>query len=159
MNTRALVKTAVLALGVASLGSMGWSGRAEAQLEARVFAVPPNNEIHMASGSGQWCVNMEPIGGNFNVADINTCTVQLTSPGTGSVTSITFDCTKGATVGDSDANGVQDIRFCFLKTAMQPLFDQLHGASAKTVTLWVTGNLTTGGSVGGNITLLLYLKS
>ena len=33
----------------------------------------------------------------------------------------------------------QDIQFCFVKTAMHPLFDNLHGNSPKTVTVFVTG--------------------
>jgi len=159
MNARTWIKTAFLALGISSLGFVGLSGRAEAQLSARVFVVPPHNEIHMASGSAQWCVNVEPIGNNFNVTDINACTVTLSSAGTGSVSSISLDCTKPVVVGDSDGNGIQDIRFCFLKTAMAPLFDHLHGASPKTVTMTVNGNFITGGSFGGSVTLLLYLKS
>ncbi len=105
-----------------------------------------------------WCVQVEPINGNFQVTDINTCTVTLNSAGTGSVSQISYDCTKTTLIGDADGNGVQDIRFCFLKTAMQPLFDQLHGRQPKTVTLTVQGNLTTGEAFSGSITLLLYLK-
>jgi hypothetical protein len=113
----------------------------------------------MASGSAQWCVIVEPMNGSFSVTDINACTVTLSSAGTGSVSSINYDCTKPALIGDADGNGVQDVRFCFLKTAMAPLFDNLHGASPKSVFLNVNGNLFTGGFFGSGAIFTLYLKS
>ena len=159
MTVRTVNRMTLLALLTLAIGCMILPRAASAQLSARVFVVPPNNEIHMASGSASWCVNVEPMGGNFSLDNIDLCSVTLSSPPNGSVTSINFDCTKGAVIGDADGNGIQDIRFCFLKTAMAPLFDNLHGASPKTVTMFVNGNLNTGGSFGGIVTLTLYLKS
>ncbi len=159
MNIRNAMKAVVLVLFVSSLGTLGLSRQAESQtLPARLFTVPPNNEIRFTSGSAAWCVNMEPISGNFQLTDINVCSVVLISPGTGSVSQISLDCTKPTAVGDFDGNGVQDIRFCFLKTAMHPLFDNLHGKKPKTVTLTIQGTLiSTGQPFSGNITLQLYL--
>jgi hypothetical protein len=159
MSARTIVRTTLLALLILSVGSMVMPGFASAQLSARVFVVPPHNEIHLGSGGTTWCVNVEPIGGNFTLDNIDLCSVTLTSVGTGSVPTIHYDCTKPTVVGDADGNGLQDIRFCFLKPNMAPMFDNLHGNSPKTVTLFVNGNLITGGSFGGSITLTLYLKS
>lgn len=159
MSNRAAMKTAFLVLLVSTFGSLGWSTRAESQtLSARLFTIGANNEIRFSSGSGLWCVQVEPINNNFQVTDIEPCSVVLISPGTGSVSQISLDCTKTVLVGDADANGVQDIRFCFLKTAMHPLFDNLHGRSPKTVTLTIAANLNNGLRISGSTTLQLYLK-
>src|SRR5215471_20532231 len=106
MTVRTANRMTLLALLVLSLGSMILPGAASAQLSARVFVVPPNNEIHMASGSASWCVNVEPIGGNFTLDNIDLCSVTLSSPPNGSVTSINYDCTKPTTIGDLDGNGI-----------------------------------------------------
>jgi hypothetical protein len=42
---------------------------------------------------------------------------------------------------------------------MAPLFDNLHGASPKSVFLNVNGNLFTGGFFGSGAIFTLYLKS
>jgi len=154
MKARTLVKAAFLAV---VLGSLAWSGQAEAQFQARVFTVPPHNELHFATGGATWCVAVEPIAGNFNVTDINACTVTLNSAGTGSVSSVAFDCTKGALVGDVDGNGVQDISFCWPKTVLQPLFSKIH--HTQTVTVTVTGNLITGPSFGGSTTITVFPRN
>ena len=153
-------KSAVLMMGavLATFVLLGWSSPASAQLTARVFAVGGHSEIHFASGSAFWCVHVEPINGAFQLTDINACTVVLASPGNGSVSQISYNCSKPTVVGDGDGNGIQDIEFCFLKTDMHPLFDDLHGRSPKTVTVFVNGNLTTGPGFGGSLTLTLYLK-
>jgi hypothetical protein len=158
MRDRANLKSASLALLATSLLVLAWSTQASAQFSARLFTTGANNEIRFASGSPSWCVHVEPTGGAFAVTDINACTVRLSSPPNGSVNDIFYNCTKPTVVGDADGNGIQDIEFCFLKTAMHPLFDNLHGRSPKTVTVFVTGDLTTGGSMGGSMTLTLYLK-
>lgn len=159
MRKSVALKTGSLAVLVTTALLMGWSTQAAAQLSARLFTTGSNNEIHLGSGSGSWCVRVEPIGGAFNVTDIDACSVRLASPPNGSVNEIAYDCTKTTIVGDSDGNGIQDVQFCFLKSAMGPLFDNLHGNSPKTVTVFVTGSLVTGPSFGGSLTLTLYLKS
>ena len=159
MSARTMARMALLVLLTLGACSTLLPAAASAQLSARVFTVTPNNEIHMASGGAQWCVLVEPIGGNFTVTNIDACSVTLSSPPNGSVPSINYDCTKTAVIGDADGNGIQDVRFCFVKTAMAPLFDNLHGASPKTVTMFVNGNLVSGGSFGGSVTVTLYLKS
>ena len=158
MNLRAAIQTAFLILSLATIGSLSWSTPAESQtIPARAFVVPPHHEIRMTSGPTAWCVNVEPINGNFQVTDVNFCTVVLISPGTGSVSQISYDCTKPTIVEDADFNGVQDSRFCFLKTALQPLFDNLHGAKPKTVTLTIQGTTFSGQTFTGSVTVQLYL--
>jgi hypothetical protein len=159
MRDRANLKSASLALLATTLLVLAWSTQASAQFSARLFTTGANNEIRFASGSASWCVHVEPIGGNFALTSIDLCSVKLSSPPNGSVNDLALNCTKPVVVGDADGNGIQDIQFCFPKVDMHPLFDNLHGASPKTVTVFVTGNLTTGGTFGGALTLTLYLKS
>lgn len=158
MNIRGAFQMAFPVLFLATIGSLSWSTPAASQtVQARAFVVPPHHEIRMTSGSTQWCVNVEPINGNFQLTDIDPCTVVLISPGTGSVSQISYDCTKPTLIADADGNGLQDIRFCFLKTAMAPLFDNLHGAKPKTVTLTIQGSTFTGQTFTGSVTVQLYL--
>jgi hypothetical protein len=159
MRKSVALKTCSLAILLTTALMMGWTSQASAQFSARLFTTGANNEIHFGSGSASWCIHVEPIGGAFDVTNIDACSVRLSSPPNGSVNEISYDCTKTTVVSDSDGNGIQDIQFCFVKTAMHPLFDNLHGNSPKTVTVFVTGNLVTGGSFGGSLTLTLYLKS
>jgi len=159
MRKSVALKTCSLAMLVTTALVFGWSNQASAQFSARLFTTGSNNEIHLGSGSASWCIHVEPVGGAFNVTDIDACSVRLSSPPNGSANEIAYDCSKSTIVSDADGNGIQDIQFCFVKTAMQPLFDNLHGNSPKTVTVFVTGNLVTGGSFGGSLTLTLYLKS
>src|SRR5262249_9398655 len=157
MINRMFLKTASLAVLACTFAMSGWSTQAHSQLPARVFTVGTNNQIHLATGGAFWCVHVEPINNDFQVTDINACTVVLICNGGGSASQLAYNCTKTTVVGDGDGNGIQDIEFCFPKVDMQPLFDNLHGRKPKTVTLGVNGNLVTGGSFTGGITLQLYL--
>jgi hypothetical protein len=159
MRNRVVLKLGTFAVLVCAAVLAGSPMQASAQLQARLFTTGGNNEIHLGSGGAQWCVHVEPVGGGFQVTNIDLCSVRLASPPNGSVNEIALDCTKTVIVGDGDGNGVQDVQLCFVKTAMAPLFDNLHGNSPKTVTVFVTGNLYGGGSFGGSLTLTLYLKS
>jgi len=158
MRNRTALKTGSLAILAATFILLGCSTQAASQFPVRVFTTGGHNEIRFTSGSSFWCVHVEPINNGFQLTNIDLCSVVLArSPGTGSVSQISLNCTKPVVVGDGDGNGIQDIEFCFPKTAMHPLFDDLHGRKPKTVTLTVTGNLYTGGGFGGGITLQLYL--
>ena len=159
MNIRMAVKAVSLVLFMSASGSLFWTTPAHSQsVPSRVFVVPPHNEIHMTTGGTTWCVNVEPVNGTFQVTDIDPCTVVLSSPGTGSVSQISYDCTKSTVVADADGNGLLDMRFCFTKLSMQPLFDHLHGNKPKSVTLTISGRTYLGQVFGGSVTVLLYLN-
>jgi len=157
MRNHAALKTGSLAVLVSTVVLLGWSTQAAAQLPARLFTTGAHNQIRFASGSPSWCVHVEAINNGFDFSNIDLCSVRLSSPPNGSVNDLFLNCTKPVVVGDADGNGIQDIQFCFIKTDMHPLFDNLHGRKPKTVTVFITGNLITGGNFGGSLTLQLYL--
>jgi hypothetical protein len=157
MINRIISKTACFAVLFAIVAVLGWSERAACQIPARVFTTGSHNEIHFGSGGGFWCVHIEPINNAFQASDIDPCTVVVIFNGGGSASSVAYNCTKPAIVGDGDGNGIQDIQLCFLKSDLAPLFDNLHGRKPKTVTLGVNGSLITGGTFTGSITLQVYL--
>jgi hypothetical protein len=54
--------------------------------------------------------------------------------------------------GDTDFNGINEIKACFTKAALQTLFASLGGGK-HTVTVAIEGNLVTGGVFHGEITI------
>jgi len=148
----AILRMLCLTLLVASIGSLALPSVAQCQVPARLFTTAGNSIIQTGTGAPPtWCVEVEPIGGDFNVTDIDFSTVLLISPGTGSVSQIPHS--GSILVSDMDGNGIQDARVCFSKADLQALFSNFHGNKLRTVTVTLQGNLFTGGSFSGQLTI------
>ena len=119
----------------------------------RLFTVGSNTTIRLTSGSSQWCVQLEAV--DFSFAPINVIpqSVVLASPGTGSVSQITWKG-KTAILGDMDQNGVDDLQLCFAKADLRRLFSNLIGVN--TVTLTLTADLNTGVHLRRQMTIDVY---
>jgi Big-like domain-containing protein/flagellar hook capping protein FlgD/putative Ig domain-containing protein len=111
-------------------------------MPARVFTTNSNKAIKLNSGKPQWCAHVEPVGGSFQIADIQLGSVVLRSPGTGSVSEIPAITGKTNVQGDVDNNGIDDGEFCFAKANLQLLFSNLNGRN--TVDVTIAGRLISG---------------
>jgi hypothetical protein len=155
MNFRAIrIPALVLALAATSLAA--WTAVGECQFTARLFTIGSNSSIHLSATN--WCVELEPENNAFTLESIDPNTVVLfssTYPPVGSVDQIS-PMNKTYIVADRDGNGIQDIELCFSNADLNTFFDKLHGKKPKTVTIGVSGNLTTGGIFGSSITIDVY---
>jgi hypothetical protein len=111
-------------------------------MPARAFTTNSNKAIKLNSGKPQWCAHVEPVGGSFQIADIQLGSVVLRSPGTGSVSAIPAITGKTNVQGDVDNNGIDDAEFCFAKGNLQLLFSNLNGRN--TVDVTIAGRLMSG---------------
>jgi PKD repeat protein len=90
-------------------------------------------------------IRFEPIAGSFNVNDVilSSSAIRLTYNG---VTK-NANC-KNILDGDSNTNGIAEIRACFTQSDMKALFSALPNGTTD-VTLTLEADLTTGGKVRG----------
>ena len=155
MTLRALKSIAFIPCFVA-LASLAWTSVGECQFAARLYTTGSHTTIRLSAS--QWCVNMEPVNGSFQITDVDPNTVYLwtnTYPIPGDVDRI-FPINKTLVVGDRDGNGVQDVQFCFSNADINALFSNLHGNKPKTVNLGLNGDLITGGWFHGDLTIQVY---
>ena len=91
-------------------------------------------------------IRMEPIAGSFNVNDVLLSSLKVTYNGVSKMAAC-----KNIIDGDSNKNGIIEIRACFTKDDMKSLFSSLPNGTTD-VTLTLEGTLTTGGTVRGTTT-------
>jgi PKD repeat protein len=94
---------------------------------------------------GTW-IHLEPVDGSFNIHDVVVSSLTLTYNGE----TIPSLC-KSAIKGDTNKNGLAEIRACFRNSEVEPLFESLPNGIT-TVSLTLEGDLLSGGKVGGTTT-------
>jgi flagellar hook capping protein FlgD len=107
---------------------------------ARGF-VAGNDKVIKLGTNTPWCAQTEPIGSDFAIADIVPGSIELVSPGTGSVSRI--PASGAMSVGDRDQNNIQDITVCFNKTGLRSLFSGVTGKQT-VLRVAIEGGLTGG---------------
>ena len=141
-------------------GSLGSSSSATVEvldiLRGRAFTSGGNKAIKLSGGKPEWCLELEPVGGSFDIEDVDMATLAMRSTGTGSVDGIAAIGGKTSAGSDRDGNTVQDIRACFRSDDLRHLFSKVHG----TVTLKVTiqGRLTNGAPIQAPMTVVVQAR-
>jgi hypothetical protein len=114
--------------------------------QARVFTAGGYKTIRLGSGKPSWCAHVEPIGGSFDIADVDFASLTLHYAGN----SIPAISGKSAVAGDDDKNGISEVEVCFSKDDLRTLFAGLP-SGRQTVTVGVEGNLISGGGFIGSV--------
>ena len=119
---------------------------------ALAFTTGGNGVVSLNSGKPFACVEIEPVGGSFEVAQVDLGTVKMISTGTGSVSEIAADAGKTSVAGDKNNDGVTEIHACFSKPDLRLLFSGLP-AGRNDVTVSIVGSLATGGNFHASLAL------
>ncbi|MEK7316703.1 MAG: PKD domain-containing protein [Candidatus Eisenbacteria bacterium] len=123
---------------------------------AVAFTTGGNSTINLGSGRPFNYVQIEPVNGSFNFAEVDFSSVRLVSNGTGVVSVIYAASSKTSVDGDRNGNGVAEIRAGFAKSDLRRLFSMLP-VGTNAVTASVEGNIVTGGYFTG--LLVLHVKA
>ena len=118
---------------------------------ASIFTTGSSKKLVLNSGKPLYCVQIEPVGGAFELEDIDLTSIVMTSPGTGSVESIPVNASKVPVVSDRDNDLVPDLTVCCTKENLRQLFSLLRGSVSVPVT--IEGRLMTGGEFAGTLTI------
>jgi hypothetical protein len=81
------------------------------------------------------CIGIEPVGGAFQLTDLDPASIVMRSEGTGSVSEISAVPPKRVAVGDADGNEIPDVQVCFASADLGKLFSNLHGRQSVVVTI------------------------
>ena len=114
--------------------------------DARVFTSGGNKSIRLGSGKPTWCAEIEPVGGNFAVGDIDLGSIILVF-GANHISALSG---KTELSTDSDKNGVPELEACFAKDGLRTLFAGLANGH-NTVTVQVQGSLASGAQFTGSL--------
>jgi PKD repeat protein len=114
-------------------------------LAARVFRIK-DKKVQLDSGQRQ-CFQIEPIGGDFALTDVDLATIVAKYGGT----QVSPTTRKTIINADTDGNGIQEIDACFTAAALRTLFATVPNGLS-TVTISLEGALRTGGSFRGDVT-------
>jgi PKD repeat protein len=117
-------------------------------LSARVFTVGGNKTIRLGSGKPQTCVQIEPVGGAFDVSEVDLTSLVMRFGGS----EIPAIADKTAVVGDKDHNGISEITACFSKEDLRVLFAGLPSGQNQ-VDVLIRGMLVGGAPIEGAVTL------
>ena len=132
-------------------GSASTTATIAAVLEARIYTVNPNSKVKLQSGRPYNVLQIEPIGGGFEVSDVISASIVMKSAGTGLVDQIPADASKVQIAGDRDNNGVPEISVAFSKMNLRDLFSNVTGT--QDILVAIEGDLTTGGKFRGEVVL------
>jgi hypothetical protein len=109
--------------------------RIVAVLEARAFPAPENSTVRLFASRPSICIQLEPVGGDFALPDVNLTTVRLRSAGTGAISEIAALPGKLGIAMDRDRNGVPELSVCFASEDVRALFQSVTGRVQVNVTL------------------------
>lgn len=115
---------------------------------ARVYLMPDDRTIRLATGRPRTCARIEPVDSLFRIADIDPGSITLSSPGTESIETIPGSMEAGAPSGDRDGNGIDELPICFSKEDLRLLFAGLR-AGLESHDVVIEGRLSTGGKFRG----------
>jgi PKD domain-containing protein/VCBS repeat protein len=101
--------------------------RIGAVIEARAFATAENRTIRLFASRPATCIQLEPVGGDFALTDVNLSTVRLRSTGTGVIGEIAALSGKPGISMDRDRNGVPELSVCFASEDVRALFQSVTG--------------------------------
>jgi hypothetical protein len=118
---------------------------------ASAFAVRGNKTTRLAAGKPFTCVQIEPVGGSFDVTAVDLSSIKMISVDTGSVSEI-FATAKTTIDGDTNGNGVTEIAACFSKDDLRLLYSALPSGH-QSVIVSVQGSLVTGGRFEARLTM------
>ena len=119
------------------------------ELAANVFQTN-TGAIKPKVGKPRYCFQIEPVEGDFATTDVQMNSITATYHG------VTVGADPDRTSSDSDLNlnGVSEVRACFTRDAMRTLFAGLP-AGDNVVTIRLQGDLSTGASFGGDVTVIV----
>ena len=115
---------------------------AQDTLPARGFASGSGRIVPVAKVSPNLCVRFEPVEGSYLNEQVDLTSLTLSSPGTGSVTSIRCIPPKSALEADQDRNGVAELPAWFAGSDVALLFDHINRPTVVSTTL--SGSLVDG---------------
>lgn len=156
-HTYMAAATYAVSLTVTDDGSPALSGNATASatiaaaFDARVFTTNANKAIRLGSGKPRWYAQIEPIGSDFALADVDVSTLVLKY----GASQISSEAGKGASTGDADDNGVVDLTVCFSKANLRTLFAGLPSGQNH-VTVTVEASLANGARISGSVAVDLF---
>ena len=116
----------------------------------RVFTVGAR-KLNLGSGKPYYQLAIEPVGGSFDLMDIDLTSIVLISEGTGTVSQIGTAAKPAPSVGDADNNKIEDMTLYFTKADLRQLFSLLRGSVSAPVA--IQGNLLTGGRFRGTASI------
>ena len=120
----------------------------EDTFQARAFTTKSNSTIKLGAGKSTWCAELEPVADAFLATAVIQSSIAM-QYGSGRVYA---QANKVSIDGDKDGNGVQEMSACFAKTDLRTLFGNLPKGTS-TVTVELSGDLTTGGRFQANLTV------
>jgi hypothetical protein len=109
--------------------------RIGAVLDARAFTTPENRTIRLFARRPAACIQLEPVGGDFALADVNLTTVRMRFTAAGVIGEIAALSEKPGASVDRDGNGVQELSVCFASDDLRALFHSVTGRTQVAVTL------------------------
>jgi PKD repeat protein len=113
---------------------------------ATAFTTGGNKTVRLNSGKPQTCVQIEPLDGAYDVADVDMSSIRMVY-GFGEIPAISDKTTVGE---DKNQNGVSEITACFSKENLRVLFG---GLATNDINAVVRGDLVSGGTFQGNVVL------
>jgi PKD domain/FlgD Ig-like domain/Putative Ig domain len=120
-------------------------------LELLAFTTGGNKRLRLGSGKQQACIQLEPVGGAFEVADLAPGSIRMTYGG-GSIGIITGKTVLGS---DKNQNGVDEITACFSKDDLRTLFADLPNGE-QTVHVTIEAIHVSGATAQGPLALRVF---
>lgn len=125
-------------------------GPSPTPLAARAFPSSADRIVHLRAAKPSVCVQVEPVGGNFNPEDVDVASVRLARVDS-DAEPIPALGMKRIYLADTDRNNVPEIALCFAKDAVRLFFADVHGAAD--VPVAISGSLADGKRFEARLTL------